>query len=270
MHQSRQLKKRLLILFAVTPFIWTSAGAGPTPKSGKKTNRTKAANEQPAEPQEAIIPAVYLMRDPLIQGELQLKGAQKEAIAELAVAVNEPLWKMRDLAPEAGMGSEDVKKFNEMFAPRLAQILTSSQQERMDQIVLQLQGWGALARDKVAGQLKLAADQRQSIQELVAGSQAGLKDIRLQASAGKNLTELNRQVESLRTGLAQKVSAVLTPVQRSHWDALQGRPFDLATLQPMSALAPELRGISAWHNTQPLTLAQLRGKVVALHFWTFG
>ncbi len=33
--------------------------------------------------------------------------------------------------------------------------------------------------------------------------------------------------------------------------------------------APELTGITAWLNSDPLTLASLRGKVVLVHFWTF-
>jgi thiol-disulfide isomerase/thioredoxin len=35
-------------------------------------------------------------------------------------------------------------------------------------------------------------------------------------------------------------------------------------------IAPELTGISDWINSEPLTLAGLRGKVVLVHFWTFG
>ena len=34
--------------------------------------------------------------------------------------------------------------------------------------------------------------------------------------------------------------------------------------------APELSGITAWINSEPTTLAALRGKVVLVHFWTFG
>ena len=34
--------------------------------------------------------------------------------------------------------------------------------------------------------------------------------------------------------------------------------------------APELTGITAWINSEPTTLAALRGKVVLVHFWTFG
>ena len=34
--------------------------------------------------------------------------------------------------------------------------------------------------------------------------------------------------------------------------------------------APELTGITAWINSPPTTLAELRGKVVLVQFWTFG
>lgn len=38
----------------------------------------------------------------------------------------------------------------------------------------------------------------------------------------------------------------------------------------MRIKAPELREVTEWINTKPLTLAELQGKVVVLHFWTFG
>jgi hypothetical protein len=38
----------------------------------------------------------------------------------------------------------------------------------------------------------------------------------------------------------------------------------------MKVVAPELQGIEAWINSKPLALKELRGKVVVLHFWTFG
>jgi hypothetical protein len=34
--------------------------------------------------------------------------------------------------------------------------------------------------------------------------------------------------------------------------------------------APELQGIEEWINTKPTTLKDLKGRVVVLHFWTFG
>ena len=45
-----------------------------------------------------------------------------------------------------------------------------------------------------------------------------------------------------------------------------------AAQQPvaMNIPAPELRGIDAWINSKPMSLKRLKGRVVVLHFWTFG
>ncbi|MBT7483304.1 thioredoxin family protein [Candidatus Peregrinibacteria bacterium] len=36
-----------------------------------------------------------------------------------------------------------------------------------------------------------------------------------------------------------------------------------------SGPAPELKGITSWHNSEPLTLEELKGKVVLIDFWTY-
>jgi hypothetical protein len=38
----------------------------------------------------------------------------------------------------------------------------------------------------------------------------------------------------------------------------------------MKRPAPELKGIGEWINSKPIALSDLKGKVVVLHFWTFG
>jgi len=38
----------------------------------------------------------------------------------------------------------------------------------------------------------------------------------------------------------------------------------------LHAAAPEFRDVDAWINSKPLTYAKLRGRVVVVHFWTFG
>ncbi len=59
---------------------------------------------------------------------------------------------------------------------------------------------------------------------------------------------------------------------------VDGRPLPAAVAETLPASvaledlgqAPELTGISDWINSDPLTVASLRGKVVLVHFWTFG
>ena len=38
----------------------------------------------------------------------------------------------------------------------------------------------------------------------------------------------------------------------------------------LSVPAPDFQDISTWINTNPLCWSDLRGRVVVVHFWTFG
>jgi hypothetical protein len=38
----------------------------------------------------------------------------------------------------------------------------------------------------------------------------------------------------------------------------------------MKIRAPELKGIDEWINSKPLSMKDLKGKVVVVHFWAFG
>ena len=53
-------------------------------------------------------------------------------------------------------------------------------------------------------------------------------------------------------------------------DVAQGSTDDAAVALGDLGPAPELDGISAWINGEPVTMASLRGKVVLVQFWTFG
>jgi cytochrome c biogenesis protein CcdA/thiol-disulfide isomerase/thioredoxin len=85
--------------------------------------------------------------------------------------------------------------------------------------------------------------------------------------------------------LQARLTASLPSELGSALFALEQQPAvqeDLTVLRPSAAAqtdsvplenlgpAPELTGITGWINSDPTTLAALRGKVVLVHFWTFG
>lgn len=70
-----------------------------------------------------------------------------------------------------------------------------------------------------------------------------------------------------RTFLASAAS-VAAAVAAPAFTHAAGPAVQAATLPDFGA-APEFTGIERWLNSQPLTLAQLRGRVVLVDFWTY-
>jgi cytochrome c biogenesis protein CcdA/thiol-disulfide isomerase/thioredoxin len=62
------------------------------------------------------------------------------------------------------------------------------------------------------------------------------------------------------------------PAVQQELIVLRPSASDRSPAVPLEDLGPasELKGITAWINTPPTSLAALRGKVVLVHFWTFG
>jgi cytochrome c biogenesis protein CcdA/thiol-disulfide isomerase/thioredoxin len=120
----------------------------------------------------------------------------------------------------------------------------------------------------------------------VAGMAGGGRGDRIRRAFGVAMTATAVVVlTGLDVPLQARVSAVLPPELASALFAFEQqpavqeelqmlRPADPAVAQsmPLEDLgpAPELTGITTWINSPPTTLAQLRGKVVLVHFWTFG
>ena len=46
-------------------------------------------------------------------------------------------------------------------------------------------------------------------------------------------------------------------------------PVPAIVTPPGTEAAPEFRGITAWLNSEPLTMAEQRGKVVLVDIWTY-
>ena len=261
------------ILLAAAVLLFGGARFAASQSAAKKKSvKARSAHEQPAGRTEAPVslnPIVFLIRDPVVLTELQLTPAEEGRLAEFAAAANEEAWKLRDLVPEAGTGNDAVQKLNDLVESNLARILTAAQSERLKEVVLQVQGPSAFTERKTADRLNLTAAQVEKISRLWAATQADLKDLRGRVSQSTDRPGLYRQAEKVRGDLDRDLLAALTSAQRDRWVAMRGKAVDLTKLQMLTALAPELRDVDAWINSPPLTLAQLRGQVVALHFWTF-
>jgi thiol-disulfide isomerase/thioredoxin len=186
---------------------------------------------------------LMLARDPAVQAELKLKPAQVEAIRAAVEEVDHPLWQLRDVSP-----TECGDKLEAQLAELqlgLSKTLSADQLARFDQIVMQARGAKALNSTDIRDRLRLSDTQATQVASLVNGATEGKLD-------------------------AQQLLAVLSGEQQQQLNSLFGPQFDLSRIKRIGCMAPELRGVESWINSPPLTLKQLRGKVVVVHFWAFG
>ncbi len=232
----------------------------------------KISAKSPAEDALPEIPAVPfltlgLIRDPVVQAELGLDKKQIDGVNAAVAQVDESFWRLRDV-PVKNCSAE-LEALLTTLRRSLKLELNSIQLVRFEQIMLQARNWKAVITPEVAGRLKLSSDQVSRLRTLLADvprqreenekTLVGLSAVNQEAAR-------NRQLKAE----AKSFADVLTAQQQSQLSQLLGKPFDLDRVIKIGCVAPELRDVSAWINSQPLTLQQLRGNVVVVHFWAFG
>jgi len=178
----------------------------------QKTKVTKLADEAQQARQEAFQGLNFQPGQPPSQEEMQ--AMQK---------------KMADLA------SANKKKADDILVPK--------QQQRLDEIALQysLEGQafniagtaGALAGDDLAKKLGLTDDQKKKLEDLQ--TEAGTKTQDLFQGGGP---PDQQEMAKLRTDFKDKAIAVLTADQKTKLEKMQGKKFDVSTIQMGRGFGP--------------------------------
>ncbi|HVA45675.1 MAG TPA: hypothetical protein VNH11_04745 [Pirellulales bacterium] len=236
--------------------------------AGRKSpaKRRAARDESPARPLDGTSFHLLIVRDPVIQRELNLTTEQIGQVDEALAEIDQPLFASRD-AKEPEMREKTALLLGKLAAA-LMEILDAPQRRRLWEIVLQARGTAALLTPAVAAELALSANQTRRIEEIFAGTKRASEALAKKAANGeKSPPERPADIEAAGQ---KKLLAVLSSKQKERLLALAGEPFDLTRLRPLSYKAPALQGIDRWINSEPLTLERLRGKVVALNFFAYG
>lgn len=213
-------------------------------------------------------PYLFLIRDPVVHGELKLSARQREAIDALNQELDGPLWSMRNQS--AQHIADTVQQATATAKTRLSSILSRDQQQRLDQIELWTLGMKAFLRDDFQESLGLGPDQRESAVKVVTDAERSIVELAEEMQSGEPRESVEKKAKALRTDEQKQLLAILTRSQQQQWAALLGKPIDVGKLGRIRFRAPELHGGQPWINSPPLSLRQLKGKVVALHFYAFG
>lgn len=209
-------------------------------------------------------PLTVLLRDAGVHEELELNPKE---IALLQAALDEvdlPLWRLRDLPVE--QRNAPAKRLLDRLDERAEALLSAAQRKRLDQLTLQAHGLFGLLEPAVVRTLALSSDQRRDLQTIV-------------DTLAQNLTQLQQggltaheqgEVRRLQDQAQRDVLALFNVRQRRRLTALTGSAYDFSGMRQRVFRAPELRDVAQWLNSEPVRLADLRGNVVVVHFYTFG
>jgi thiol-disulfide isomerase/thioredoxin len=203
---------------------------------------------------------LWIARDPSAHHELGLTAKQIAGVETAVAKVDASMWRLRDM-PVAQCG-EKLDELRRELRGGVDAVLTAEQRERLDQIILQARGFKAFLSGELAARLKLSKTQATELRAIVADA------VEPRPSRDAETSTADGGATSQET--AQKVLDVLSDEQSQAWGAMLGKRFDLSTILKIGCVAPELRGVDAWINSEPLTLGSRRDSVVAVHFWAFG
>jgi peroxiredoxin len=226
-----------------------------------------ATAETPAVQPEWPSLVVMLIRDPAVQAELSLSPEQVTKVGAAVQAVDRDLWVLRDLQPAEGVPKQD--KLVAQVSAALKTTLDPQQRRRFDQLLIQARGVEGLTRPSVAKRLGLEASQQEQLQAIQAQTARAAAELKQRARSGTS-PALQAEFATLQAEGRRRLTAVLTDEQRQRLTGLTGKPFEFAKIKRIAATAPEVAGVDEWLGGPPQSLAELRGKVVVLHFFAFG
>lgn len=215
--------------------------------------------ETPGSPGPPVL--LQMIRDEAIHKELRLSEQQKTQVASALVRVDGPWFRSRNL--ETLARDREVSNLVGELEAQLRGFLTESQQQRLRQLRCQALGTRMLMRADVIEELGLS---KQQIESLASAFRATDDTIKQLPKDGTNAV----QREQAKQRELSVVKEELTDLQERRLGELTGAPFDFSTVRRTYPLAPELSLDDVqWIQGGPVRFSDLRGKVVALHFYAY-
>lgn len=213
-------------------------------------------------------PLIFLLRDDEVLRDLKATPEQRASLRQLADKLDAMIWPARNQSAERSNAA--WAEATTIARREGTEILNDSQQRRVEQIILWIQGTRALSRDDVAEKLQLNESQRKEIQEILAATNKEIDALRKRAADGESAAPLEEKARELRLAEQRQLLDKLTESQRRNWVALAGGRIDVSKLGRVSFHAPPLVAkASDWLNGS-VSAGQQKGRVMAVHFFANG
>ena len=249
-----QLNAWMSVATLISVFAWLLIG-------------TASAQTEPQPQQYIPHNLLGLIHAPEVHRELQMTEEQVKQLEELFEQIDGQWWRARNLTPEENAAV--ILKLEGSVYQWFRAHTASEQQQRLEQLVLRSQGTRMLLREDVQRKLGLSGSQSQSVFELAQATSNAQTELQKATRQNSATDEMRDAFSKAQQAEQQVFSKVLKADQVAKLRELVGREFDTNGLRRIFPMAPELIASKHWINSKPLTLAELKGKVVLLHFYAF-
>ena len=214
-------------------------------------------------------PILFLLREPAVHDDLDLSDIQRANLVQLNRSVDGDLLASRNQSPKTAGQLVAVAKQKTLEG--LRELLDEQQLRRIQQITYRVQGISFVTTPDATQQLQLTTAQLQQIESYVNLSADEVTKLQRRVKNGEvTPSDGQRLVTDVRTREQRQILAAINDDQQRKFLELIGQNFDVGKLGRVSFQAPDLSTRAIWINSPPLSLSDLKGKVVALHFWAFG
>ncbi len=215
-------------------------------------------------------PILFLLREPAVQEDLELSESQLSQLIQL----NESLDALM-LGARANKSMEEAQDMTsevmETSRTAIAELFTKDQQIRMQQIKLHLKGISSVLLPEIAKAMELTKGQQETILKATIDANEKIKKVSSSEFPGEEAHAKSQRVMiAARKEEQETIFELLDASQKRKLTELVGEPFDSKLLGRVAFKTPKLIDSGEWINTDGLEIADLRGKVVALHFFAYG
>ena len=212
---------------------------------------------------------LQMIRDDAVHRELGLNEQEIGQVRAAHAAIDGRWWRSRNMA--LSEQQREISEVTSELEQALRGILDANQQKRLLQLQRQALGTRMFARPDVIEALSIEAGVASRLAKAFASTDTKSVAIQTRRRKGEITDEkMQDELASLKRAEQESVKAALSVDQRAQIASITGESFDFRKVKRTYPLAPELsESGSTWVQGGPVKLADLRGKVVAVHFYAY-
>jgi peroxiredoxin len=218
---------------------------------------------------EKLVPQYLLglVHAPEVHSELKLSEKQVADLEDLLRVVDAKWFPARILPTEQERAT--TRELELEVWEWFRNSATDEQRQRLLQLEYYAQANRILLRGDVARQAGILPAQQQKLAVLARAADESKLALANTTYGDSQLKSLQEKAEKASKAERDGLMKIIRPEQKQKLQSLLGEPFDPTRLKRIYAMAPEFAEVEHWINSSPLTMRELRGKVVLVHFYAF-